>query len=224
MLNVAWLNSIRWPASLRDRAELQVGVVQLAEDLPRGLGHLGLHGQQLFFLLPQRVRLVTQQSLQQQPIRRQRLGGQELLHPGVGNREDFRADVAGRLGRAAGHVDVPPLHPLVAAVGRVFRGFQMGVRAQPLARAVEILVELQAGRQRRRTLAQLALEIRITGDLLLPGRERLFPCLVVRKQARKVPSVGGFDFAARRKFFDGGHGSDWGLDCLLMIRIERPQQ
>ena len=45
-----------------DRAELHVGVVQLAEDLPHGLGHLGLHRQQLFLFPAERVRLVSQQS------------------------------------------------------------------------------------------------------------------------------------------------------------------
>ncbi len=52
-MNVPWLSSIGSPLLVLDRAELQVGVVQLAEDLAGGLGHLGLHRQQLLLLLAQ---------------------------------------------------------------------------------------------------------------------------------------------------------------------------
>ena len=99
--------------------------------------------------------------------------------------------------RPAGHVDVSPLHPLVAAVGRVFRRFQMGVHAQPFAGAVEVFVELQARRQRFGIIAEPALEIGIAGDSFFPRRKGLFPGLVVREQAGEIPSIGGFDFAAR---------------------------
>ena len=54
---------------VRDRAEFQIGVVQLAERLRRGLGHFGLHGQQLLFLLAERVRLESQQPLEHEPVR-----------------------------------------------------------------------------------------------------------------------------------------------------------
>ena len=60
-----------------DRAPLQIGVVQLAEDLVRRLGHLALHRQQLFFVLAERVRLVAQQLFEQQAELGQLLGGQE---------------------------------------------------------------------------------------------------------------------------------------------------
>ena len=208
---------------VRDRAKIQVGVVQLPEDLPRGLRHFGLHGQQLFFLLPERVRLEPQQSLQQQPVGRQRLGRQKLLHPRVWNRQDFWPDIGSGLAGPRGHVDIPPLHPLITAVGRVFRGFQVCVSPQPFARSIERLIERQTRRQRFCALAQLALEISIPADPLLPSREGLFPSLVAWKQARKIPGIGGFDFAARRKLFDGGHRSVRGLYGSVMplgFRIE----
>ena len=51
-----------------DLAEREVRVVQLAEDVRCGLGHLGLHRQQLLFLLAEGVRLVTQDARQPQAV------------------------------------------------------------------------------------------------------------------------------------------------------------
>ena len=105
--------------------------------------------------LPSVCGLYRSSAFQQQPVGRQHVGGEELLHAGGGNGQDFRADVAGRLGRAAGDVDEPALHPLVAAVGRVFGRSQMGVSPQPFAGAIEILVELQARGQRLASVPRL---------------------------------------------------------------------
>ena len=113
MLKLAWLSSSRWPCSSLIVPNFRSASFSWRKILPDGLGHLGLHGQQPFLALAERVRLETQQSLQQQSIGRQRLRGEELLHAGVGNGQDLRADVAGGLRRAPGQIDVPALHPLI---------------------------------------------------------------------------------------------------------------
>ena len=89
-------------------------------------------------------------------MRREFLGGQELLHLRRGNRHDLRPDVAGRLPGAAGDVAIAADHPLIGAVGGVFGRLEKRVGAQPLADAVEFVVELQARGQRLRAVAQLA--------------------------------------------------------------------
>ena len=86
----------------------------------------------------------------------------------------------------------------------------MGVSPQPLAGPIEVLVELQASGQRFRIVTQLVAERCIAGNLFLPGRKRLFPRLVAGEQAGEVPRVGGGHFAARRKFFNGGHREERG--------------
>ena len=62
-----------------DLAEFQIGIVQLAEDLPGGAGHLGLHGQQFFLAGAERVGLVAQDSLQDQPVGLERLAARNFL-------------------------------------------------------------------------------------------------------------------------------------------------
>ena len=201
MLNVAWLSSISSALVVADRAEFQIGVGKLAENLRGGLRHLRLHGQQMFFLFAQRMRPESQQPLQEQTIAVQAGIGQKLLHLGRGNGQDFRPDVTGGLGCLTGGMQVPALHPLIFAVGGIFGGFQKGISAQPFAGAVELLVELQTFGQRIRAFGQVALEFRITGDLLFPGQKGCFPGPVAGKQAAQVPGVGGFDFIARGKTF-----------------------
>ena len=73
-------------------AEFQIGVGQLAEGMVGGFRHLGLHGQEFFFRLAERVRLVAEQPFDGRPMRGQLLGGQEFLHRRRWNRHDFRAD------------------------------------------------------------------------------------------------------------------------------------
>jgi hypothetical protein len=183
--------------AVADGAELQVGVVQLAEDLRRGPGHLRLHGQQLFLAIGQRVRLIPQNPLQRQPVRRQFRRGQELLHPGGGDGHDLGPDIAGGLPGQAGGVAMPAEHPLIGAVGGVLGGLQKGVRSQAFAGAVEVVVEIQTSGQTGGAVPQMAAELLVLVDAGFPGRKGLLPGGVIRKQARQIPGVSRLDLAAR---------------------------
>ena len=188
--NEAWLSSIVSPFSFSIVPNLRSASFSWRKICPAAAGHFALHGQQLFFASAERVRLVAQQPLEQQLIRRQLLGGQKLLHL-PRNGHDLGPDVAGRLRGAAGGVVKPALHPLVVAVGRVLGRLQKGIGAQPFAGAVEVDVELQAGGQRLGARRQLASKLGIAADLLLPLREGRFPGRIVGKQARKIPRSAG---------------------------------
>ena len=133
-------------AVVLDRAELQVGVVELAEDLVGRLGHFGLHGQQVLFLLAQRVRLVAEHPLEEEFIRGQRRRVEKRLHLRRGDGQDLRADEAGRLGRAAGDGHEAAVHPLVLALAHVLGRLQEGIVAQAFRGPIEIEIELQARR------------------------------------------------------------------------------
>ncbi len=98
------------------------------------------------------------------------------------------ARISGRMKLAAwaarlADVHIAALHPLVTALADVLGRFQKGVVAQPLAGAIEIEIELQAGGQRLGALAQLALEGGVFGDTAVPSGEGRFPSIVRREEA-----------------------------------------
>ena len=186
-------------AVVLDRAELQVGVVELAEYLVRRLGHFGLHGQQVLFLLSERVRLVAKHPLEDQLIGSKRRRIEKRLHFRRGDGQDLRADEAGRLGRAAGDGHEAAMHPLVLAFADVLGRLQEGIVTQALRRPIEIEIKLQAACQRLGAFGQLALKRRVVGKAAFPGVEGRLPGVVGGEEAGEVPGVGGFDFAARGK-------------------------
>ena len=161
-----------------------------------GLGHFALHGQQLFFAFAERVRLVAQQLLEQQPKLGQLLGGQERFHRLGRDGHDLGPDVAGGLAGAAGRVAIAAEHPLIVAVGRVLGRFQKGIGAQPLAGAVEIGVELQAGGQRLGIVAQLAAKLVVAGDSRFPFSKAVSQASSSGNRLDRSQVSAGFDLAA----------------------------
>ena len=186
------------------RAELEIAVGQLAENLDRRLRHLVLHRQQPLFLLAERVRLEADDPRKQQLVRGQRLGLQELVNLRRGNREDLRIHEARSLGRLGGYPHEAAHHPLIDAVRLVLAGFQVGVMRQAVAHAVEVQIEGNALGQRVGAVGQVALKLFVAVETLPPGDKRRFPGIVIGVEARQVPGVGRIDLAAAKQFLDGG--------------------
>ena len=172
-------------------AELQVGVGELTEDAVGRVGHLVLHRQQLFLALRRACAACSESAARAAAESvRSGLAATYSLSFVAGSDEDLRPDEAGRLGRVRGGVLVAAHHPLIVAVGHVLGRFQMGVRAEPLAVAIEIAVELQALGERRRAVAERAAKLFVLRNLLFPLRERLFPLIVALEEAGEIPGVG----------------------------------
>ena len=98
-----------------------------------------------------------------------------LLELLVRQRQDFRPDEAGRFGGVRGGVLVAAQHPLVAAVGHVLGRFQIGIRAEPLAGAIEFAVELEALGERGRAVAERAAELFVLAGSASPTPRTPFP-------------------------------------------------
>ena len=109
----------------------------------------------------------------------------------AGSDENFRPDEAGRFGGVRGGVLVAAQHPLVAAVGHVLGRFQIGVRAEPLAGAIEFAVELEdTWRARPGRSPSVPRNFSYCGICFSHFGERRFPVVVAREQAGEVPGVG----------------------------------
>ena len=87
-----------------------------------------------------------------------------------GKRKDFGPDEAGGFGGERGGVLVAAHHPLVAAVGHVLGGFQMGVGAEPFAGAVEFAVEFKELGERGGAVAERAAEFFVAAGFVFPRR------------------------------------------------------
>ena len=148
--NEACESSTDSPFSFLHHAELEVGIGELAKHAVGGAGHFALHGEQLLFAGAERVRLVADQAFELQPIWFELLRLDVLFEFLIGEGQNFWANKAGGFAGMRGGVVVAAAHPLVAAVGHVFGGFEMGVRAEPFGFLVELRVELEAAWRARR--------------------------------------------------------------------------
>ena len=140
----------RFALLVLNHAELEVGIGELAKHAVGGAGHFALHGEQLLFAGAERVRLVADQAFELQPIWFELLRLDVLFEFLFREGQDFRANKAGGFAGMCGGVIVAAAHSLVAAVGHVFRGFEMGVRAEPFCFLIELRVELEEFGKRSR--------------------------------------------------------------------------
>ena len=180
-----------------DHRPFEIRVGELPEDLVGRFAHLPLHGDEMLFALPQRVRTVAQDAVQRNAPFFQFPRPHELIDLCLRDAHQLRAKEAGGLGGLGGDVLIAPLHPLVIAISLVLGGFEKRVRPQPFPRAVDGGVELHTRCEHLGTVAQVPAEFLIAGDLLLPFFKCLLPLGIGLEQARQVPLVGRLDLAAR---------------------------
>ena len=210
---------------VRDVAKPQIGVGKLAKDLAGGLGHFRLHGEQVLFLAAERMRLVAEHALENEPEVGQTGDSRKAVIAAAGI-----ARISGRMKLAAwaerlATCMIAALHPLIFALADVLGRFQEGVVAEAFRGAIEIEVQLQTGGERLGAFAQLAPERGIFGDAAFPGGEGSFPGVVRGEEAGKVPGVGRVDFAAGGELFDFGHGKaivGWVVTALFCAARRGP--
>ncbi len=110
------------PRSLRMAPNFRSASLSCWKTWRAACGHLGLHGQQLSPLsCPACAACGGARRWSKKPVRSQDRRAEKGPHPGRGNGEDFRADVAGGLSAAAGGGEKSPLHPLVLVRRRRLR-------------------------------------------------------------------------------------------------------
>ena len=147
------------------------------------------------------MRFVAHEPFQLQAEGSQWFSVQIFRHLLTGERQNFGPDEAGRFGGKRGGMFAAAEHPLIAAVGHVLGRFQMGIRAEPLAGAVEFAIELKQLGERTRTIAERAAELFVPRNLRLPIGESAFPRVVALKQAAEIPGVGGLYLRHGRPVF-----------------------
>lgn len=208
-MNEAWVSSIDWPCSFLTVPNFRSASLSLRNTWPAvwAISVCMASRRSSFF--------ESVCGLYRTSLSSQRRNGAKRLSPASSlslrgaDGEDFGPDVARRLGRPAGGVEVASIHPLVFVAGRIFRGLEEGVRTEPFPQAVEIAVELQAGGQGLRAGGEAALKPGIAGDPLLPAVEIPLPGVVAGVEPGEVPRVGHADRTAGRKLANVAHGYHW---------------
>ncbi len=97
---VALVSSTNCPRLVLDRTKLQIGIVQLTENMIGRMRHFTLHRQQILFLLGKSMLAITHDPLEDRSIKvsLKNVRLKKLIHRRLGNRQDLGTNKASQLG------------------------------------------------------------------------------------------------------------------------------